>query len=436
MTDLAQFIQQTPLADTHEHIRKEAEYVEHGPDVLQDLFYTYIGIDLTSAGLAESAASRLANLDGSDWSIEDRWQEVQEYWGHCRYTSYGQAMRLSAKLVYGIDEITLPNLLAAAEINARLRQPGERLRLLREVANLEYVQIDDQTWPCLPDPSGPEFFLYDLSWSAFCEGIIRPELQYETQIDVCDLASLRQAIAVLFAKYGSCAIAVKSAHAYERTLAWHERTDAEAEAVLQKVLRDDPVSASERLCLGDWCWARGVEQSIEYRLPFKIHTGILALNNIMLDPDRLRPAHLCPLLGRYPEARFVLMHLSYPYTPELITVAKHFPNVFVDFCWGWTIDFRHAIDTMRRLIHTVPVNKIFAFGGDTFFPAQAVGYAAQARDGLTRALQAEINEGWLTEADAISIASRVMRENQAAVFDLVGTRAALRRHLEMSPPSG
>jgi len=46
MTDLAQHIQATPLADTHEHTFKEAEFIEHGPDVLQDLFHTYIGMDL------------------------------------------------------------------------------------------------------------------------------------------------------------------------------------------------------------------------------------------------------------------------------------------------------------------------------------------------------------------------------------------------------
>ena len=38
MTDLSQHIQETTLMDTHEHLRKEADYTEHGPDVLQDLF--------------------------------------------------------------------------------------------------------------------------------------------------------------------------------------------------------------------------------------------------------------------------------------------------------------------------------------------------------------------------------------------------------------
>lgn len=32
------------------------------------------------------------------------------------------------------------------------------------------------------------------------------------------------------------------------------------------------------------------------------------------------------------------MHAAYPYTDELIAVAKHCPNVWVDLCRAWSID--------------------------------------------------------------------------------------------------
>jgi hypothetical protein len=125
-----------------------------------------------------------------------------------------------------------------------------------------------------PDGSGPEFFLYDLSWAGFCNGDIPVKRLYDaTQIEVVDLESLRQAMAGVFAKYAGSAIAVKAQHAYDRTLVWRERDDAETEPILQKVLREEALSEGERLCLGDWCWARGVELAIEHDLPFKLHTG-------------------------------------------------------------------------------------------------------------------------------------------------------------------
>jgi predicted TIM-barrel fold metal-dependent hydrolase len=428
MTDLAQYVQSTPLMDTHEHTIKEADYVNNGPDVQQDLFGLYIPDDLLTAGAPRHALFQV--LEPHDPDIEQWWDNIKEAWQHSQFTGYGRAVRYAAKTVYGMDEINAETLQAAAERNVQLRQPGERLRLLKETANLDHIQIDHFVWACLPDPSGPDFFLYDISWESFCNGQIDfKALHDETQIDVTDLATLRQAMAGLFAKYGPCAIAVKAQHAYTRTLAWRERDDAEAEPVLQKMRRGEPLSKPERLCIGDWCCARGVELATEHRLPFKIHTGYLARTEVMVDPDRTRPSHLAPLLARYKDARFVLMHTAYPYSGELIALAKHFPCVYVDMCWGWGIDFRNAMDFVRRMIHTVPVNKLFVFGGDSFTPSASVAYAAQARDGLTRALQAEIDDGFLTEAEAIHIASRFMRDNQAACFDLDGTRAAIHARL-------
>jgi predicted TIM-barrel fold metal-dependent hydrolase len=178
--------------------------------------------------------------------------------------------------------------------------------------------------------------------------------------------------------------------------------------------------------LGDWCWARGVELAIQHNLPFKIHTGYLAGHSRM-PLERLNPGHLCDLLVKYPSARFVLMHIAYPYNNDLVAIAKHFPGVCVDMCWAWSIDPYTACDFVRRMIHAVPVNKLFAFGGDTRWPNAAVAYATQARQWLTRALQGEIDDGLLDERQAIALATRLMRANQAACFDLEGTRTAIQK---------
>jgi hypothetical protein len=423
MTDLAQHIQETPLIDTHEHLRKEQEYVENGPDVLADLFGNYIPADLLTAGAAPKAVDAL--LDTTNPDIEARWNGVKEAWTHCQFTGYGEAVRLIARDVYGMDEITLPGIEAAAGINRKRRQPGERLRILKEEGNLDHVQIDDFVWACLPDPSGVDFFLYDLSWMSFCTGTFdAAALHHETGVEVRDLGTLREAMTALFAQYGPNAIAVKAQHAYERTLFWQERSDSEVAPVLARHLRGAILTERERLCLGDWCWARGVELAVEHNLPFKIHTGYYAGNNRM-PVERIKPGNLCGLLAHYLDARFVLMHIAYPYDSELAAIAKHYPNVYVDLCWAWSIDPYSACEFVRRMIHAVPANKLFVFGGDTGWPSASVAYARQARRWLTRALQAEINEGLLTEPQALQLATRLMRDNQRDCFDITGTRAAL-----------
>jgi hypothetical protein len=424
VTDLAQHIQVTPLSDTHEHLRKERDYVENGPDVLQDLFGNYVTADLVVAGASPEAVQRLVDTSNSD--IKERFLGVRGAWEKCQHTGYGEAVRRIAQHAYGMEEITIEGIEGAQERNKHLRRPGERLRLLKEIGNLDHVQVDDFCWACLPDESGPDFFLYDLSWAGFCSGQIDPKvIDDEVGIDVTTLDSLREAMSSIFAKYAPCAIAVKAQHAYNRTLRWEERSDADAECVLQKRLRDEKITEEERLCLGDWCWARGVELAIEHNLPFKIHTGYYAGHSRM-PVDYIRGGNLCALLARYPAARFVLMHISYPYNDELVALAKHYPNVYADLCWAWSIDPYSACDFVRRMIHAAPSNKLFAFGGDTSWPNASIAYAMQARQWLTRALQGEVEDGLLTERQAMALATRVMCTNQEECFDLTGTRAAIK----------
>jgi predicted TIM-barrel fold metal-dependent hydrolase len=232
---------------------------------------------------------------------------------------------------------------------------------------------------------------------------------------------------VLFERYAPLAVAVKSQHAYNRTLRWQERDDVEAARALDAYLRlGEDMDEAARLCLGDWCWARGVELCIEYDLPFKIHTGYYAGHSRM-PVDYIRAGHLCPLLAKYLDARFVLMHIAYPYSDELIALAKHYPNVYADLCWAWSINPYAAAEFVRRYIHSVPANKLFVFGGDTRWPGAALAYAKQARAWLTRALQSEVDDDLLTQTEAISLAKRFMQQNQYDCFRVQAKQEHIRR---------
>ena len=423
-TNLSEHIEQTALCDTHEHLRREPDWTDNGPDVLQDLFGNYVPADLITAGASPEALRRLT--DASDPDLAGRFEGVRAAWEATQYTGYGEAVRRIVTDVYGFDEFTPDVLAPAQEKLTELRTPGGRYNLLREVANLDHIQTDDSSWPCDPDESGPDFFLYDLSWAGFCSGHIDQEaIAKDTGITVVDLNSLQKAMEAIFEKHAPCAIAVKAQHAYNRTLDWQARARGDVERALYATLSsNNNVSESMRLCLGDWCWARGVELTIEHNLPFKIHTGYYAGNNRM-PVDRIKAGNLCALLARYLDARFVLMHIAYPYSDELIALTKHYKNVWADLCWAWSINPYASSDFVRRFIHGAPINKLFVFGGDTRWPTSAAAYAFQTRFWLGKTLEAEVEEGYLTESQAMHIASRVMYDNQYECFDLEGTRGAI-----------
>jgi hypothetical protein len=115
----------------------------------------------------------------------------------------------------------------------------------------------------------------------------------------------------------------------------------------------------------------------------------------------------------------------------LIALAKHFGNVYVDLCWAWAINPFASKDFVRRFLHSVPVNKLFAFGDDATTPSTAYAYAVQMRRWLTRALEEEVADGFLTTRQAIDNATQLLRGNQLACFDIEGRQRAVR---EAMPP--
>jgi len=428
-TELAQHIQRTPLCDTHEHLLSEEAYVQEGPDLLQNLFGFYLTADLVVAGASQTDLDRLYDAGNPD--IRGRFAPIRDAWNAVKHTGFGEAVRILAEVVYGMEQFTPEALEAAQQTQAALRAPGQRVKLLRDQANLDHVQIDNMNWACKPDSSEPGFFFSDISWWTLSSGTVdMSDLQDETGIEVRDLQTLGRALEQLFEQNAESAIAIKSQHAYDRPLRWQQRTDKEASAVLDRYLsRKGDVDESERHCLGDWCLAKGIECAIEYDLPFKLHTGYCAHHSHMRI-DYVKPGQLDTLLRRFPDVRLVLMHAAYPYGNELIALAKHFPNVYIDLCWAWSMDPHDTSDFLRHCIHAVPSNKLFAFGGDTLWPTSAVAYAYQARNWLTRTLQAELDDGLLSEKEAIDLASRYMKENQYACFNIDAKRNRIKHIAE------
>jgi uncharacterized protein len=414
VTDLEEYVHSAPLADTHEHLHGEAHFLEKRPDILQALFDHYTLHDLKTAGASPEALTALTDATNPD--IAGRFRGVAPAWEAIRFTGYGEAVRLATRELYGLEEVTAEGLASVAGDHENLLAPGGRLRLLRDVAGLTHVQIDKFNWVVPTDPTSPTFFRYDINVIDLCSGKVEPErILNDTGVQVRNLDDVREAVAAIFARHAPAAIAVKSQHAYQRTLRWEERTDDDARGPLEKTLAGAELTEGERLALGDWCTARCVEAATRHGLPFKIHTGHYAGNGY-LHTDRIAPGLLCGLLRAYPDARFVLMHIGYPYAHELLSVAKHFPNVWVDLCWAWSLDPLTASDFVRRFLHAAPANKLFAFGGDSFWPMIVVGYARQARKWLARSLRAEIASGDLTEREALAVAERWMTGNAAACF--------------------
>ncbi|MEX0326975.1 MAG: amidohydrolase family protein [Puniceicoccaceae bacterium] len=446
-TDLQCFINDQPLVNSHEHQVSNEALLAKGPDIIRVLFDNYLQFDFLSADksmrVKEGGFSYIGeeeSLDPQRYSIGERWERLQKVFSWSRHTSAGKPVRQTAELLFGIREFSAAELEAGQRKLEEMWKDGMRLSLLKDKANLDHIQIDSFQQQLTPDSEDADFFLYDINVCGLANAsFLKGHNGNPSWADVFmdgprdSLKTLRQGIEAMYEKYGPLAIATKSQHAYNRTLQWQERSDDEAEQALRRLAKKpENANPTDEICLSDWAFARCIEASSKMNLPVKIHTGYYAGNGNMLT-DRIRPGNLCSLLKSYTEADFVLMHIGYPYTDEMIALAKHFPNVYVDMCWAWSIDQVTCTQFLRKFLSAVPFNKLFLFGGDTFEPFVVPAYAQQARDGLCQTLQSCISEGFLNEKECLEIAGHLMFKNQYRLFDIEGTRDAIRKDRRSSP---
>lgn len=180
---------------------------------------------------------------------------------------------------------------------------------------------------------------------------------------------------------------------------------------------------NERREVEDAAFVRCVQLATQYRLPIKLHVGYLAgtrnprASNLAGHIDAFTS-----LAQRYPDCRFVLMHMGWPDQEAAIAVAKHMPNVVVDLCWSWIVSPVSTTEFVSRFLKAAPASKLMCFGGDYVAVEPIVGHAEMARRGLALSLEKLINDEWLTHAEALELVPRLMHGNAASIFGYEGAR--------------
>src|SRR5205823_1521845 len=134
-------------------------------------------------------------------------------------------------------------------------------------------------------------------------------------------------------------------------------TQGQAETLFDRgYVAREGLSSSETKALQDFFFHYCIQRAIDYRLPIKIHTGYVEGSN-RLDMARIRAIDLVPLFRKYPQARFVVLHVGYPYQHEVAAIARQFSNVYVDLGRLWVLDPEAAHRFVRQWVVTAPVNK-------------------------------------------------------------------------------
>jgi glucuronate isomerase len=410
---LAAELADIPIIDCHEHLQRESELPIGDAVHIGRLFGHYASSDLISAGMPR------ADLDAVREDIalapRERWALVEPWYRRAWNTAYCEALRIALHDLYDVDDFSADSVDALSNTMRQEIAPGFTRRVF-DRAGIDYAMTN----PFGPKPVfNPDFdpacFICDMT-DAFT-GLDIEALRADSGMNIACLDDYLAVIDWYFARDAACAGAFKVGRAYDRTLSWDDVPKGAVDGIFNRLLafNDRPdrrdIKALEDFILHYLCRKCG-----EHGLRMKFHTGLQEGNgNIIMNS---RAALMANLFMKYPRTGFDMYHISYPYQEELVTLAKNFPNVTIDFCWMWIMNPAAGRRALSDMLDAVPANKIHGFGADFIFVEGSYGHAIIARREITRVLCEKIEEGRFTEDYALEVARMLLRANPIANFNL------------------
>jgi uncharacterized protein len=416
------YTDQMKVVDTHEHLgnlqniqgwRYKCKKLD-----FMFLFFVYTCDDLISAGLQERIFNNKLMTDSL--TVMEKWRMIKPYWEGSSNTAYNRAVLLAADKLFGvknIDSTTVEEL--SEKIRIKYKDPdGWFYHVLKEKCGIEYVVLDwDRSF------GDPKIFRYvtrfdgyvDINSKESIENLLNGGNTKDKTLD-----NLESALENAF--HGAMKegiVAIKSALAYNRILFYDDVSKEKAREVFNRIMNSPSgtmFSFSEVKPLQDYMMHRVLYLASTNHIPVQIHTGLQGNNGNIIENSK--PTHLANLFLKYPNVKFILFHGGYPFGGELGTLAKNFPNVYIDMCWVYIISPSYSERYLLEWLETVPSSKIMAFGGDYMNVEGVYSQLLFAKQIISNVLIAKVREGYFTEEEAIKIAQMILHDNALRILNL------------------
>lgn len=423
-TELREYLDQVPVIETHEHYVFGTKPVPV-TNVLDFVVGSYYISDLQSVS-SDTEYTVADAIKNDALPFDERYAVFEKVYKKSNKTAYAKSTLTGLKECWGVNDLSKESILALQEKlkdrdEAFYNRMMEKYKIRAKVLN---VYADDTFTDIVEGKNS--------SFSEYCRFAF-PLMSYHTVNNTFTITrlskyighkitSLDEYVEAFDIYFKQCIdfgiVCVKDQSAYLRKLDYKTRSKAEAEMVFNKIMYNarEGVASENAIILNDWLFHHFMRLAQKYKLPVQLHTGHMA--GIRNEITKTNAVHLIPLMELYSDVKFDLFHANWPYMDEFLFIGKNFPNVYLDLCWAQSIDPLYCIELMKRAIMTVPHSKILAFGGDTDYIEQTVGFLCLARDNVAYALSDMVDGGWLDMTEAKGIACDWFFNNPNELFNL------------------
>ncbi|MGB0582939.1 MAG: amidohydrolase family protein [Limisphaerales bacterium] len=202
-------------------------------------------------------------------------------------------------------------------------------------------------------------------------------------------------------------VALKNAIAYDRDIQFDEPD----EQLARQAWGDPNPSPPAQKAFGDFAVDRLCQLAGERNLPVQMHLGTAIIRGS-------HPLNVAPLIERHPKTRFLLMHLAYPWSTDLLGMAFVYRNIWLDLTWSFLLSPSHFKRAFHEAIEVLPDESRMMLGGDNWHAEESFATFRTARRLIAEVLQEKINEGYFKRSDAERLARKIFSDNATAFFAL------------------
>jgi hypothetical protein len=277
-------------------------------------------------------------------------------------------------------------------------------------ANVSHIVQDTGT----PPGSDPEAF------TRYTDADIRPVLRIENLVE--DLLERTDSFAAFEATFEDRVedaltgdhVGLKSIVAYRTGLDVGAPSRGEAAKAYVEATADWDGRIDHPVLL-DYALNRAATLAGDHDVPLQFHTGF---GDADAHPLYVDPGHLYDLLQSHPDTDFVLLHASYPYVQKAGYIASVLENVYVDL--GMTIPFvQHGAESLLgQAFELAPATRLLYSSDGYVIPEWYYLAARRMRSALGTVLEDLIDEGFVGESYAETMATAVLRDNAMELYDL------------------
>ncbi len=391
------------IIDAHEHLPAEAEYLKHGYSG-PNMFSHYLRGDLASAGIPAELSEKLRSDDPGP--VGEWWPQLKPYWECVKNTSYARALKITARDLWGIDEINDDTIDEFSGHVQADNTPGLYRRILQEKCNIR------TSITCIGQAAFPDdpCIVGITPATRFATG--RPDtitsLAEYTGREIRTLDDATDAVqSVCRSEVEAGAVGFKIS-----VSDFTDPDEKKAEAEFKDMIKS-PEEGRRYKELRNYLFDKAIDVAAEKDVPVAVHTGYWG------DFRTLDPKLMLDFCFRRTDVHFDVFHLGMPMIRDAMLIGKTIPNVSLNLVWCAIISQVQTKRSLDELIDLVPVNKIIAFGGDYGVCVQkAYGHLVMAREVIAQAFAKRIEAGDFDRDYALHLAKMWFHDNPARIYRL------------------